>query len=434
MRNLLILLCCILLFGLFLFGGSKYYTAANNAGYCGVPAKSLASHPWKVTDGIKSVVDKSDIFRFAQSSNVPIIPDVTNDGLKEVAGYLKSNADKNLTLTGLYESSENNKTQFGNLGMARAEAIKERLVQYGVGNSRILTKGESSSIDFDNGKELYGGVNFKFSKAVQAKPEPVKPAAITNVATLAISDGTRFSTKTDGNLTFNNSSYEFNKPLPADVKQSFREVTTYLKENPAKMLVLTGLYDKDEENTSILPNLGLARANNVKKAFTNLGVNSNQIDTKGLLNNNLKFNNKILTGGINYSFATKSETVDPRIAQIEKTLKIGPKYLYFETGKNRVVLDKELRSYFADLIYYMDRNPDSKVSIIGHTDDQGDAGANKRLGQKRADFINDYLRKNGISGKQTNTSSMGETSPIESNKTDEGRQKNRRVEVKPIIK
>jgi len=425
--------------GLFLFGGSMYYTAANEAGLCGIPAKAIASHPWKVADGANSVVNKSEISRFAQSSSTPIIPDVTKDGLQEVAGYLKTNPEKNLNLTGLYGTSEtfqpNGNLQ--NLGVARAESIKSKLVQYGVAANRITTKGESSSISFDNNNDLYGGVNFKFSKAAIAKPEPAKPAAaapITNTATLAISDGAGFTTKSNGNLTFNNSSYEFNKPLPADVNKSFTEVAGYLKGNPAKMLILTGLYDKDETNTSLLPNLGIARANNVKKAFNKLGVNSNQINTKGKMLSGLTFNNKILTGGINYAFAAKSETADPRLAQIEKVLKIGPKYLYFETGKDKVKLDTELRNYFADLIYYMDRKPNAKVNIIGHTDDKGNAGANKRLGQRRADFIDAYLSKNGISGKQTATSSKGEESPLDKTDSDAAREKNRRVEVLPVIK
>jgi len=66
---------------------------------------------------------------------------------------------------------------------------------------------------------------------------------------------------------------------------------------------------------------------------------------------------------------------------------------------------------------------------VGHTDNTGVASTNMRLGLNRANFAKTYLMQNGISEAKINTASKGQTSPIESNATKEGRAKNRRTVV-----
>lgn len=70
----------------------------------------------------------------------------------------------------------------------------------------------------------------------------------------------------------------------------------------------------------------------------------------------------------------------------------------------------------------------TRVEIVGHTDDAGTEDYNLNLSKMRAMAVGNRLRDNGI----TNIieSGKGESEPIASNKTDAGRQKNRRVEIK----
>ena len=70
--------------------------------------------------------------------------------------------------------------------------------------------------------------------------------------------------------------------------------------------------------------------------------------------------------------------------------------------------------------------------MTGHTDDEGNKIANDALGLQRAKTVKGQLEKIGIAKSRILTQSKGETKPIESNKTEKGRQKNRRVEM--IIK
>lgn len=72
---------------------------------------------------------------------------------------------------------------------------------------------------------------------------------------------------------------------------------------------------------------------------------------------------------------------------------------------------------------------DRRVSVEGHTDSVGTIPYNQRLSQERARAVASELMANGVSKRRVSTQGFGESDPIASNKTDYGRQRNRRVEV-----
>ncbi|MEC4747577.1 OmpA family protein [Methylomicrobium sp. Wu6] len=72
------------------------------------------------------------------------------------------------------------------------------------------------------------------------------------------------------------------------------------------------------------------------------------------------------------------------------------------------------------------------VSIEGHTDSKGSSGYNKKLSTRRARSVRDYLIQHGVDPSKISAKGFGESSPVESNQTDEGRLKNRRAELIPI--
>jgi outer membrane protein OmpA-like peptidoglycan-associated protein len=73
--------------------------------------------------------------------------------------------------------------------------------------------------------------------------------------------------------------------------------------------------------------------------------------------------------------------------------------------------------------------PEIRVEIIGHTDDIGSALANRRLSQRRAESVRDYLVSQGVSADRLIAIGKGKDEPIADNETAEGRQLNRRVEL-----
>lgn len=91
-----------------------------------------------------------------------------------------------------------------------------------------------------------------------------------------------------------------------------------------------------------------------------------------------------------------------------------------------------LKGDLAPLRLIADRmNQDTTItaSIVGHTDSIGSKSYNMKLGKKRADAVKSWLLKQGISANRIETSSQGEANPIASNKTAQGRAKNRRAVI-----
>ena len=72
------------------------------------------------------------------------------------------------------------------------------------------------------------------------------------------------------------------------------------------------------------------------------------------------------------------------------------------------------------------------IEIVGHTDNVGEEDANLLLSRKRAENVRAYLIRNGIDQSRIKATGYGESQPIATNNTPEGRQKNRRTEVRII--
>lgn len=75
----------------------------------------------------------------------------------------------------------------------------------------------------------------------------------------------------------------------------------------------------------------------------------------------------------------------------------------------------------------MNRYPDTDITIEGHTDSKGTDDYNMKLSQQRAASVSDYLAQDGIDRNRMITRGFGESQPVASNDTEEGRAANRRV-------
>jgi OOP family OmpA-OmpF porin len=77
-------------------------------------------------------------------------------------------------------------------------------------------------------------------------------------------------------------------------------------------------------------------------------------------------------------------------------------------------------------------DPDIAVSVDGHTDAQGTDAYNDRLSERRAQAVVDHLVGLGISSSRLQPQGFGESRPVATNTTEEGRAENRRVELNVI--
>ncbi|EWG99251.1 OmpA family protein [Halomonas sp. BC04] len=92
-------------------------------------------------------------------------------------------------------------------------------------------------------------------------------------------------------------------------------------------------------------------------------------------------------------------------------------------------LTPSARNALNDVSSILTQYTDTRVNIAGHTDSTGDAGYNQRLSERRAESVGNYLAQNGVTRNRLYMTGYGESQPVASNATEEGRAQNRRVEI-----
>jgi OmpA-OmpF porin, OOP family len=102
-------------------------------------------------------------------------------------------------------------------------------------------------------------------------------------------------------------------------------------------------------------------------------------------------------------------------------------YINFETGKSEI--KPESKKAIDEITAMLKANPALKVSIEGHTDNVGNSQSNQTLSENRAKAVMNEIVSNGIDKTRLVSKGWGQTKPIDDNKTEEGKAKNRRVEV-----
>ena len=100
--------------------------------------------------------------------------------------------------------------------------------------------------------------------------------------------------------------------------------------------------------------------------------------------------------------------------------------LFFATNETTIL--PESMPAMQDLYDLMNENPEIRIRITGHTDNVGSDEANQKLSEGRANSVRDDLIRRGIAPERIEAEGKGESQPITTNDTEEGRAQNRRVE------
>lgn len=104
-----------------------------------------------------------------------------------------------------------------------------------------------------------------------------------------------------------------------------------------------------------------------------------------------------------------------------------PSDISFATGRS------DISAGFAPILNQfavsLNQNPSTRVTIIGHTDSTGGDAINNRLSLERANSTRDYLVSRGVDRQRIMTDGRSSYEPVASNATEEGRARNRRVEI-----
>lgn len=123
----------------------------------------------------------------------------------------------------------------------------------------------------------------------------------------------------------------------------------------------------------------------------------------------------------------------PDIAKEDKEfLLAAAKNVQFETGK--ATLKAQSYAVLEKVAAIMEKYPRYNINIDGHTDDTGDASANRFLSEERASSCYQYLLARGVDPSRMNFKGYGESKPIATNSTTDGRERNRRVEFNMYVR
>jgi lipid-binding SYLF domain-containing protein len=114
-------------------------------------------------------------------------------------------------------------------------------------------------------------------------------------------------------------------------------------------------------------------------------------------------------------------------ASLTKKSRVTLNDLQFETGKADITAGSE--ATLNTVLTSLKNNPDWKIRVEGFTDNVGAKGANEKLSADRAEAVANWLADHGIDRTRISSKGYGESRPIASNKSEDGRAKNRRVEL-----
>lgn len=103
--------------------------------------------------------------------------------------------------------------------------------------------------------------------------------------------------------------------------------------------------------------------------------------------------------------------------------------LHFNFAFGSSLLDESSKKYLDELAEALIEQPHLRIEITGHTDNIGSVTFNQQLSLVRANAIRDYLSQKGVDFERIETQGKGMSEPITENRSEEGRAKNRRVEL-----
>lgn len=207
--------------------------------------------------------------KFARSESAPVVTSGADTAFYRVKEHLGNHTDHALHITGWYDDSEKNSGLYNNLGLARAEAMKQRLVAAGIPDEQIGTAGRSSIELTFRGDTLFSGLTFRVTDE-----RPVERAVINPDTLAALEQRLKTSPPT---LYFDMGATTI--PISNSLRRYLEDAQNYLSIYPDRSIVLTGHTDnvgRAEKNVTY----GQERADFTKEALIRFGINSDQIKTR----------------------------------------------------------------------------------------------------------------------------------------------------------
>lgn len=196
--------------------------------------------------------------------------------------------------------------------------------------------------------------------------------------------------------------------------------------NDNNILEVTGYYFEGEASPGEFENLGFARADQIKRMLIAAGIPAGRIQVRARAMQESE--------GVrdNYFVGYESRWLEPEQKVVETVQELDDRIIIrFPVGSTQMTYDKNVDDYLDQLAERVKKTGET-ITLTGHTDNTGTVDGNQKLGQERAQAIKRILTGKGVIAGQVQTDSKGQTQPVTTNDTEEGRRENRRVEVRLI--
>ena len=234
-----------------------------NRMFCGAAAATarVATTPFFTVEDGEFKTEPVEYFSFPMNSAKLNVNKATNTQLQSIATYLTNNPDRTLLLTGTYASKEKNDTDYENLGVARASAIKRLLIDMGAIAENISIAGNETNNTRFADNVLFGGVDFLFGNGGNNADSN---AGTTN--TFSLTDA--FVIPYEGN--------DIEMEMTDPISNYLDKVKEYLNNNPDAVLMVYGHTDNaGDRRTNMVTSEKVARK--VRRFFRNNGLKSGQV-------------------------------------------------------------------------------------------------------------------------------------------------------------
>lgn len=213
--------------------------------------------------------------------------------------------------------------------------------------------------------------------------------------------------------------------IPSSIVDFKYKLNTYLLEHPDQELHILSKYSASEQVEN--PNYGIKRGRKIKNILTQTGIPHGKIAIKSIISDISFSENDYARNGISFSFKPLDSI---RLKKAEQEYFGESRIIYPRFSMGGVLENADLKKFGEDAKTILDNHPELRLKIIGHTDNVGNAMDNYQSGLKDAREVRWYLiNKARIDRKKIVALSEGESNPLTTNKTEEGKLQNRRIEA-----
>ena len=189
-----------------------------------------------------------------------------------------------------------------------------------------------------------------------------------------------------------------------------------------------GIFRDSEDNLSNFDNLGIARANKIKKFLVSQGLPKDQIVISKNMIEKRQDGKDVLTGYYTLKVETANELL-LKLEGVKSSIIDDPVLINFEAKMPNAVLNPSQKNKLKSLATFLNKSKNAQCIIVGHTNSIEHKRRPRLLAKSRAEFTKRTLMKYNVKPEKIKITSHGSLKPIALNKTDEGRALNRRTEV-----